>query len=60
MAVQAGQSASISLSGDVAISGKLSLTGGTNFPSASPGDIYYHTTSNKHFGWNGSTWNALY
>lgn len=24
------------------------------------GDIYYNTTDNKHYGYNGSTWNAFY
>lgn len=24
------------------------------------GDIYYNTTTNVHYGYNGSTWNALY
>jgi hypothetical protein len=43
-------------------SGQLGMSGGTVFPTVDigAGDIFYHTTSNKHFGYNGSSWNALY
>jgi hypothetical protein len=45
---------------NLTVAGKLSLTGGATFPTAAAGDIFYHTVSNKHFGYDGSNWNALY
>lgn len=44
----------------VKANGAVKLSGGNSFPTGAAGDIYYHTVSNKHFGHNGSTWNALY
>jgi hypothetical protein len=28
--------------------------------SAEAGDVYYNSTTNKHYGYNGTTWNAMY
>lgn len=38
----------------------LSLGGHSSAPSGQAGDIYYDTTTNKHYGHNGTIWNAMY
>jgi len=45
----------------VAVTNATLNTGGTATFPASPkaGDIAYHSTSNKHYGWNGSSWDAF-
>jgi hypothetical protein len=41
--------------------GALCIYGGSAFPSAATaGDIFYLTTTNKHYGYNGTGWSALY
>ena len=40
--------------------GQINLTGLAAAPSGAEGDIYYDNVTKKHYGHNGTSWNALY
>ena len=44
----------------VKATGQINLTGLAAAPTGAAGDIYYDSVTNKHYGHNGSAWNALY
>lgn len=40
---------------------EINASKGTTFPNLpSPGDLFFNTTDNKHYGFDGTSWNALY
>ena len=40
---------------------EINASKGTTFPGVSnPGDLFFNTTDNKHYGFDGTSWNALY
>ena len=40
---------------------EINVSKGTTFPSVpNPGDLFFNTTDNKHYGFDGTSWNALY
>ena len=44
----------------VKATGQINLTGLAVAPTGAAGDIYYDSVTSKHYGHNGSAWNALY
>lgn len=44
----------------IAADKKLSFAGHSSAPSGSAGEVYYDTTTNKHYGHDGTSWNAMY
>lgn len=40
---------------------EINVSKRTTFPSLpNPGDLFFNTTDNKHYGFDGTSWNALY
>ena len=40
---------------------EINVSKGTTFPSVpNPGNLFFNTTDNKHYGFDGTSWNALY
>ena len=50
----------LDVNGNVLVQGFLKLKPQTSEPTGVEGAIYYNSTTKKHYGFDGTTWNALY
>lgn len=50
----------LDVNGNVLVQGLLKLKPQTSAPTGVEGAIYYNSTTKKHYGFDGTTWNALY
>ena len=50
----------LDVNGNVLVQGLLKLKPQTSAPTGVEGAIYYDSTTKKHYGFDGTTWNALY
>ena len=50
----------LDVNGNVLVQGLLKLKPQTSEPTGVEGAIYYNSTTKKHYGFDGTTWNALY